>query len=82
MTKDYYINQIKKIGQYLIDKADYILLDFDTDRIREINIKTSLQPRGIPIVEVSKEYLPLPIENIMVEDSDYYKNYEGEKTND
>lgn len=61
-SKDYYIEELKNAGEYLKQKAEDILLDFDTDRIKEINVQIDLRATEITTVKVNKEYLPIIID--------------------
>ena len=61
-SKDYYIEELKNAGEYLKQKAEDILLDFDTDRIKEINVSIDLKATEITTVKVNKEYLPIIID--------------------
>lgn len=56
-----YVNQIKAVGQHLIDNAENILNDFETEHIREINIASNIRIDEIPTVEISKSYVPRKI---------------------
>lgn len=56
-----YVNQIKAVGQHLIDNAENILNDFETEHIREINIMSNIRIDGIPTVEINKSYVPRKI---------------------
>ena len=56
-----YVKQIKAVGQHLIDNADNILNDFETERIREINIVSNITVDDIPTVEINKSYIPRKI---------------------
>lgn len=60
-SKKYYIEELKNAGEYLKQKAEDILLDFDTDRIKEINVSIDLKAAEITTVNVNKEYLPIII---------------------
>lgn len=53
-----YIEQIKAIGQHLIDNAENILFDFETNIIKEINIMSNIRVDEIPTVEINKSYIP------------------------
>lgn len=53
-----YVNQIKAVGQHLIDNAENILNDFETEHIREINIASNIRINEIPTVEINKSYVP------------------------
>lgn len=53
-----YVNQIKAVGQHLIDNAENILNDFETEHIREINIASNIRIDEIPTVEINKSYVP------------------------
>lgn len=59
--KQEYVNQIKAVGQHLIDNADDILFDFETEKIREINIVSNISPCEIPTIEIKKSYYPLKL---------------------
>ena len=56
-----YVNQIKAVGQHLIDNAENILNDFETEHIREINIASNIRIGEIPTVEINKSYVPRKI---------------------
>jgi hypothetical protein len=56
-----YVNQIKAVGQHLIDNAENILNDFETEHIREINIASNIRINEIPTVEINKSYVPRKI---------------------
>jgi len=56
-----YVNQIKAVGQHLIDNAENILNDFETEHIREINIASTISYQDVPTVEISKSYVPRKI---------------------
>lgn len=56
-----YVNQIKAVGQHLIDNAENILNDFETEHIREINIASTISYQDVPTVEISKSYVPKKI---------------------
>ena len=56
-----YVNQIKAVGQHLIDNAENILSDFETEHIREINIASNIRIDEIPTVEINKSYVPRKI---------------------
>lgn len=56
-----YVNQIKAIGQHLIDNAENIMEDMHTEYIREINIVSNIRVDEIPTVEISKSYIPRKI---------------------
>lgn len=56
-----YVNQIKVVGQHLIDNAENILNDFETEHIREINIASNIRIDEIPTVEINKSYVPRKI---------------------
>ena len=56
-----YVNQIKAVGQHLIDNAENILNDFETEHIREINIASNIRINEIPTVEINKSYIPRKI---------------------
>lgn len=58
-----YIEQIKAIGQHLIDNAENILFDFETNIIKEINIMSNIRVDEIPTVEINKSYIPKRIFN-------------------
>lgn len=60
-SKEFYLKQIRDIGKYIIQKADYILDDFEISSIREIKIISSIEPGAIPKVSVIKEYFPRPV---------------------
>ena len=56
-----YVNQIKAVGQHLVDNAENILNDFETEHIREINIASNIRINEIPTVEINKSYVPRKI---------------------
>lgn len=56
-----YVNQIKAIGQHLIDNAENIMEDMHTEHIREINIVSNIRVGEIPTVEINKSYIPRKI---------------------
>lgn len=56
-----YVNQIKAVGQHLIDNAENILNDFEIEHIREINIASNIRIDEIPTVEINKSYVPRKI---------------------
>lgn len=56
-----YVCQIKAVGQHLIDNAENILNDFETEHIREINIMSNIRINEIPTVEINKSYVPRQI---------------------
>lgn len=56
-----YVKQIKAVGQHIIDNADNILNDFETEHIREINMISNITIDGIPTVEINKSYIPRKI---------------------
>lgn len=56
-----YVNQIKAVGQHLIDNAENILNDFETEHIREINIASNIRIDEIPTIEINKSYVPRKI---------------------
>lgn len=56
-----YVNQIKAVGQHLIDNAENILNDFETEHIREINIASNIRIDEVPTVEINKSYVPRKI---------------------
>lgn len=56
-----YVNQIKAVGQHLIDNAENILNDFETEHIREINIQSNIRLDEFPTVEINKSYVPRKI---------------------
>ena len=53
-----YVNQIKAVGQHLIDNAENILNDFETEHIREINMVSNIRVDEFPTVEINKSYVP------------------------
>lgn len=59
--KEKYINQIKAIGQHLIDNAENILFDIEIEYIREINIVSNIGCGEVPTVEINKSYIPKKI---------------------
>lgn len=56
-----YVKQIKAVGQHLIDNADNILNDFETEHIKEINMISNIRIDKIPTVEINKSYIPRKI---------------------
>lgn len=56
--KEEYIKQIKAVGQHLIENAENILFDMETEHIREINIVSNIRCDGLPTVEINKSYIP------------------------
>ena len=56
-----YVKQIKAVGQHIIDNADNILNDFETEHIREINMISNITVDDIPTVEINKIYIPRKI---------------------
>ena len=56
-----YVNQIKAIGQHLIDNAENIMEDMHTEHLREINIVSNIRVDEIPTVEINKSYIPRKI---------------------
>lgn len=56
-----YVNQIKAIGQHLIDNAENIMEDMHTEHIREINMVSNIRVGEIPTVEINKSYIPRKI---------------------
>ena len=65
MNKEYYIEQIKAIGQHLINNAERILDDFDETRIREINIISNIRGGEFPNIEINKSYIPYIPEELL-----------------
>lgn len=59
--KEEYINQIKAIGQHLINNAENILFDIEIEHIREINIVSNIRCDEVPTVEINKSYIPKKI---------------------
>lgn len=59
--KEEYIKQIKAVGQHLIDNAEDILFDMETEHIREINIVSNIRYDEFPTVEINKSYIPKEI---------------------
>ena len=59
--KEKYINQIKAIGQHLIDNDENILFDIEIEYIREINIVSNIGYGEVPTVEINKSYIPKKI---------------------
>lgn len=62
-NKEEYEKQIKAIGQYLIDNADTILNDYETNMISEINIISTISYGEVPTVNVTKSYVPREVLN-------------------
>lgn len=62
MDKEYYIKQIQNLGKFITNKAEDILNDFDTTKILSLNLVSVITPDTIPTISVSKEYMPLDIE--------------------
>ena len=56
--REKYIKEIKAIGQHLIDNAEDILDDMDTNLIREINISSNIRIGEIPTIDINKSYIP------------------------
>ena len=56
-----YVKQIKAVGQHIIDNADNILNDFETEHIKEINMISNITVDDIPTVEINKIYIPRKI---------------------
>ena len=52
------VNEIKAIGEHLINNAENILSDFYTENIKEITIVSSIKPGEIPTVDVTASYIP------------------------
>lgn len=59
--KEEYINQIKAVGQHLINNAENILFDIEIEHIREINIVSNIRCDEVPTVEINKSYIPKKI---------------------
>lgn len=59
--KEKYIKQIKAVGQHLIENAENILFDMETEHIREINIVSNIRYDEFPTVEINKSYIPREI---------------------
>lgn len=59
--KEQYIKQIKAVGQHLIENAENILFDMETEHIREINIVSNIRYDEFPTVEINKSYIPREI---------------------
>lgn len=59
--KEKYINQIKAIGEHLINNAENILFDIEIEHIREINIVSNIRYDEVPTVEINKSYVPKKI---------------------
>ncbi len=59
--KEEYINQIKAVGQHLINNAENILFDMEIEHIREINIVSNIRCDEVPTVEINKSYVPKKI---------------------
>lgn len=56
-----YVDEIKAVGQHIVDNAENILNDFETEHIREINIMSNIRCGEIPTVEINKSYVPRQI---------------------
>lgn len=56
-----YVNQIKAVGQHLIDNAENILNDVEINRMWEINITSTISYQDVPTVEINKRYIPRKI---------------------
>lgn len=63
MSKEYYIEQIEMIGRYLIDNAEALLDNMDTQKIRQMTLLSTIENSSIPTVTVQKEYIPLEVYN-------------------
>ena len=59
--KEEYINQIKAVGQHLINNAENILFDIEIEDIKEINIVSNIRCDEVPTVEINKSYIPKKI---------------------
>lgn len=59
--KEEYIKQIKAVGQHLIENAENILFDMETEHIREINIVSNIRYDEFPTIEINKSYIPREI---------------------
>ena len=62
LAKSYYIEELKRIGKNIEKKAEDILLDYDTNRTREINITFNIKVDEHTTIKVNKEYLPIIID--------------------
>ena len=56
-----YVDEIKAVGQHIIDNAENILNDFETEHIREINIMSNIRYGELPTVDINKSYAPRQI---------------------
>lgn len=56
-----YVDEIKAVGQHIIDNAENILNDFESEHIREINIMSNIRFDEFPTVEINKSYVPRQI---------------------
>ena len=63
MSKEFYIKQIETIGQYLIDNAEALLDNMDTQKIRQMTLLSTIEPGSMPTVTVQKEYIPIEVMN-------------------
>lgn len=55
INKESYIENIKAIGQEIIDKSEDILQDYN-DSIKELEIKAYIRPGEISDIEINKKY--------------------------
>lgn len=51
------------IGRYLIDNAEALLDNMDTQKIRQMTLLSTIENSSIPTVIVQKEYIPLEVYN-------------------
>lgn len=58
MNKQDYINQVKAIGEYLIDTADLIVEDNNFANVLVINIHADIEAESVPVVQINKQYIP------------------------
>ena len=61
MSKEFYIKQIETIGQYLIDNAEALLDNMDTQKIKQMTLLSTIEPSSVPTVTVQKEYIPVKV---------------------
>lgn len=58
MKKQDYVEQVKAIGQYLIDTADEIIQDNDSGLVQAVHITSHINVDAVPTVDITKEYIP------------------------
>jgi hypothetical protein len=63
MNKEYYIKLIKDLAKWLEKKAEDIVNDIDTERVKNIYINTLIEPNTISTWNISKEYLVIGEKN-------------------